>query len=81
MAPIYEYEREDGTFFELIQKIEEDALTICPTTGQKVKRLISAPNSHFKGSGFYCTDYKPCKIKDGNKKNEVSLDKKVDKNQ
>lgn len=55
--PTYEYEREDGTRFEIVQKITEDALTACPTTGQKVKRLVSAPAFHLKGSGWYKTDY------------------------
>lgn len=57
--PTYEYEREDGTRFEHFQKITEDALTVCPTTGQKVERLISAGPGGFilKGSGWYKTDY------------------------
>jgi putative FmdB family regulatory protein len=55
--PIYEYEREDGSTFEIMQKISEDALEKCPTTGQSVKRLISQVVSHFKGNGFYQTDY------------------------
>jgi putative FmdB family regulatory protein len=54
--PIYEYEREDGSTFEIIQKSTE-ALTVCPTTGLKVKRKISPVVSHFKGTGFYQTDY------------------------
>ncbi len=36
--PIYEYRREDGTTFEVMQSITEDALTVCPTTGQKVTK-------------------------------------------
>lgn len=59
--PLYEYEREDGTRFEYMQKLSEDPLEICPKTGQKVKRVISPVASHFKGSGFYETDYKPRK--------------------
>ena len=55
--PTYEYEREDGTRFEISQKITEDALEVCPETGQKVKRLISGGNFHLKGSGWYKTDY------------------------
>lgn len=55
--PTYEYEREDGTRFEISQKITEDALELCPETGQKVKRLISGGNFHLKGSGWYKTDY------------------------
>lgn len=56
--PTYEYQREDGTRFEIEQRITEKPLTECPTTGQKVKRLISGgAGLVFKGSGFYLTDY------------------------
>ena len=55
--PTYEYQREDGTTFEVEQKITEDALTQCPTTGQPVVRLISATSFQLKGSGWYKTDY------------------------
>jgi putative FmdB family regulatory protein len=56
--PLYEYEREDGTKFEVMQKLADSPLETCPETGQKVRRLISAVPSHFKGDGFYITDYK-----------------------
>lgn len=55
--PIYEYRREDGTTFEVMQSITEDALTTCPTTGQKVTKVLHSPAIHFKGSGFHNTDY------------------------
>lgn len=56
--PTYEYQREDGTKFEIEQRITEKPLTVCPTTGQGVKRLISGgAGLVFKGSGFYLTDY------------------------
>lgn len=55
--PIYEYEREDGTVFEVMQKISDEPLEKCPDTGLRVKRLISRVVSHFKGNGFYQTDY------------------------
>lgn len=57
--PTYEYKREDGTTFEMFQSMSDDALTVCPTTGQPVKRVISGGSGLvFKGSGFYVTDYK-----------------------
>lgn len=57
--PTYEYKREDGTTFEIVQKMSEDALTTCPTTGQKVKRIISGGGGVvYKGEGWYVTDYK-----------------------
>ncbi len=56
--PTYTYKREDGTTFEFEQRITENALTTCPTTGQNVKRIIrGAGGLVFKGSGFYQTDY------------------------
>lgn len=55
--PTYEYEREDGSRFEIQQKITDEPLRVCPDTGQKVKRLVSAPAFHLKGSGWYKTDY------------------------
>ena len=55
--PTYVYKREDGTTFEVVQRITADALTVCPTTGQGVKRVISGAGLIFKGQGFYITDY------------------------
>jgi putative FmdB family regulatory protein len=56
--PTYTYRRADGTTFDIEQRITEDALDTCPTTGQKVTRVISAgAGLVFKGSGFYLTDY------------------------
>ena len=55
--PTYVYRREDGTTFEIEQRITEPALETCPTTGQRVQRVISGAGLIFKGSGFYLTDY------------------------
>jgi putative FmdB family regulatory protein len=55
--PIYEYRRADGTTFEVLQSFSDDALTHDPETGQTVVRVLHAPAVHFKGSGFYNTDY------------------------
>lgn len=56
--PTYVYKREDGTTFEIEQRITAPSLTVCPTTGQPVKRIISAgAGLVFKGTGFYQTDY------------------------
>lgn len=56
--PTYVYRREDGSTFEIQQRITEDALEQCPETGQKVQRIISGnAGLIFKGSGFYLTDY------------------------
>jgi putative FmdB family regulatory protein len=55
--PIYEYRRPDGTTFELQQAFSDDALTVDPDTGVPVERVLHAPAVHFKGKGFYNTDY------------------------
>ncbi|MDI6400487.1 zinc ribbon domain-containing protein [Balneolaceae bacterium ANBcel3] len=57
--PTYQYRREDGSTFEIIQKISESALKTCPQTGQKVARIISGgAGVVYKGDGWYVTDYK-----------------------
>ena len=55
--PIYEYRRPDGTTFEVMQSFSDDALTADPDTGVPVERVLHAPAVHFKGKGFYNTDY------------------------
>ncbi len=58
--PTYDYECQDcGYKFEKFQSITEQHLTNCPQCDGKVKRLIGlGAGIIFKGSGFYCTDYK-----------------------
>ena len=55
--PIYEYRRPDGTTFDLQQSFSDDPLTVDPDTGVPVERVLHAPAVHFKGKGFYNTDY------------------------
>jgi putative FmdB family regulatory protein len=55
--PIYEYRRPDGTKFEVQQSFSEEALEVDPDTGVPVERVLHAPAVHFKGKGFYNTDY------------------------
>jgi putative FmdB family regulatory protein len=55
--PIYEYRRPDGTTFEVQQSFSEEPLTHDPETGVPVQRVLHAPAVHFKGKGFYNTDY------------------------
>jgi putative FmdB family regulatory protein len=57
--PIYEYECEAcGNRFELIQRLSDDPVVVCPKCGQpKVHKLMSSPAIQFKGSGFYINDY------------------------
>ncbi len=55
--PIYEYRRPDGTTFEIQQSFSDDPLKVDPDTGVPVERVLHAPAVHFKGKGFYNTDY------------------------
>jgi putative FmdB family regulatory protein len=56
-VPIYEYRRPDGTTFEVVQAFSDDSLTVDPETGVPVERVLHPPAVHFKGTGFYNTDY------------------------
>ncbi|PEN14546.1 FmdB family transcriptional regulator [Longibacter salinarum] len=57
--PTYVYRREDGTKFEIKQRITDEPLEECPETGQPVERIIAgSAGLIFKGDGFYITDYK-----------------------
>jgi putative FmdB family regulatory protein len=55
--PIYEYRRPDGTTFEVVQSFSDPALTADPESGVPVERVFHPPAVHFKGKGFYNTDY------------------------
>jgi putative FmdB family regulatory protein len=55
--PIYEYRCERGHTFEVMQRMTDDALTSCSTCEAPVQRVFHPVAVHFKGSGFYNTDY------------------------
>ena len=56
--PIYEYKcLQCGQKFEVRRRISEEPLKIHKDCGGEVEQLISAPALHFKGSGWYVTDY------------------------
>ena len=56
--PIYEYVcKACGHQEAVIQKVNEQPLTVCPKCGGDFKKKISAPSIRFKGDGFYITDY------------------------
>jgi len=55
--PIYEYRCERGHTFEVIQRMTDDPLTSCSTCEAPVQRVFHPVAVHFKGSGFYNTDY------------------------
>jgi len=60
-VPVYVYRREDGSTFELQQRMTEDSLVSCPTTGQRVERVLQPFAPRFKGPGFYSTDHRKAK--------------------
>jgi putative FmdB family regulatory protein len=55
--PIYEYKCKKGHVFDVMQRMTEDPLNVCKVCGATAKRVLHAPAVHFKGSGFYNTDY------------------------
>jgi putative FmdB family regulatory protein len=61
--PIYEYRCENGHLFEVMQKMTDDPVTACPEDGAPVQRVFHPIAVHFKGSGFYNTDYGTAKRK------------------
>jgi len=55
--PIYEYRCENGHTFEVLQSISDDPVATCEQCGAPVERVLHPVAVHFKGSGFYSTDY------------------------
>jgi len=55
--PIYEYRCEQGHTFEVMQRMSDDPLVSCQTCDAPVQRVFHPVAVHFKGSGFYNTDY------------------------
>jgi putative FmdB family regulatory protein len=55
--PIYEYRCEHGHTFEVMQRMSDDPLVSCQTCDAPVERVFHPVAVHFKGSGFYNTDY------------------------
>ena len=61
--PIYEYRCENGHLFEVMQKMSDPPVTTCEECGAPVARVFHPIAVHFKGSGFYNTDYGTAKRK------------------
>lgn len=55
--PIYEYKCENGHVFDVIQKMSDEPLSECQECGAPAERVLHPVAVHFKGSGFYNTDY------------------------
>ena len=56
--PVYVYRRDDGSIFEIEQRILADALLCCPTTGRRVERVLQPFAPRYHGPGFYSTDHR-----------------------
>jgi len=73
--PIYEYKcQQCGQKFEVRQRISEEPLKVHEDCGGEVERLISASALHFKGTGWYVTDY----AKNGKSPSTSTADSKSD---
>ncbi len=56
--PTYDYRCANGHTFELFQRMSDAPPDACEVCGASpVERVLYAPAVHFKGSGFYSTDY------------------------
>jgi putative FmdB family regulatory protein len=56
--PIYEYRCPNGHTFELFQRMTDPAPDVCEVCGEgPVTKVLYPAAIHFKGSGFYSTDY------------------------
>jgi putative FmdB family regulatory protein len=55
--PIYEYRCANGHVFEVMQRMADDPVKTCEVCGAPVQRVFHPVAIHFKGKGFYNTDY------------------------
>jgi putative FmdB family regulatory protein len=56
--PIYEYRCPNGHVFELFQRMDDPQPEVCQVCGEgPVERVLYPVAVHYKGSGFYSTDY------------------------
>ena len=55
--PIYEYRCDNGHTFEVMQRMTDEPVESCTVCQAPVQRVFHPVAVHFKGSGFYNTDY------------------------
>jgi len=73
--PIYEYECKDcSEKFEIKQSFSDSPMEVCQKCSGELRQTIFAPAVHFKGTGWYVTDYKD-KDKGNKKEKSVSNEK------
>jgi putative FmdB family regulatory protein len=79
-VPIYEYRCPNGHTFELFQKMSDAPADTCVTCGAgPVEKILFPVAVHFKGSGFYSTDYGSRKTKSKDTETSSSSEKSADK--
>jgi putative FmdB family regulatory protein len=78
--PIYEYRCTNEHRFEVLQRFSDEPLTECEVCGAPASRVLYPAAIHFKGSGFYSTDYgrRARKGGDGESKGDGKGDAKSD---
>jgi putative FmdB family regulatory protein len=82
-VPFYEYRCDKGHTFEVMQKMTDDPVSECEKCGRPVQRVFHPVAVHFKGSGFYNTDYgkkgkKPTPESGSDSKSEAKSETKSD---
>jgi putative FmdB family regulatory protein len=83
--PTYEYRCPNGHTFELFQRMSDPSPSECQICGAApVEKVLYPAAIHFKGSGFYSTDYgrggrKKDGARDGEKSEPQAKDKAADK--
>jgi putative FmdB family regulatory protein len=79
-VPIYEYRCPNGHTFEMFQRMSDPPAETCVTCGAgPVEKLLFPVAVHFKGSGFYSTDYGSRKSKAAKDSESSSSEKSPDK--
>jgi putative FmdB family regulatory protein len=78
--PIYEYRCPNGHTFELFQRMTDPPPSECQICGESPLEKVLYPAAiHFKGSGFYKTDYGRGSRKDGDKSDKSDFSEKKEK--
>jgi putative FmdB family regulatory protein len=83
--PTYEYRCPNGHTFELFQRMSDPSPSECQICGAApVEKVLYPAAIHFKGSGFYSTDYgrggrKKDGARDGEKSDSQAKDKSSEK--
>lgn len=79
--PFYEYRCPNGHTFEVFQKMTDDPVQACEVcNASPVEKILFPVAVHYKGSGFYSTDYgrggRKATAKDGDSSSSTTTEKK-----